>query len=116
VPVQMSTLHDAALAGEVAAVARRIAEGAGVNDVRDVSFACSCSTALHIAADYGHRECVQQLLTLGADTALPNLWGHTAAHLAAASGHASVLQVLPPADLNCAVRGMLDIPPLYMCC
>jgi uncharacterized protein len=91
--LQMSTLHDAALVGDAAVIANLASEGVAVNEVRDTTFASSCSTALHVAAENGHLECVKQLLALGAEAAMPNLWGHTAAHLAAACGHASVVRV-----------------------
>lgn len=51
-------------------------------------------TALHIAAEKGYINVVNQLLTLKCDAKLKNKAGTTALHLAASAGHAAVIRKL----------------------
>jgi ankyrin repeat protein len=51
-------------------------------------------TPLHAAAASGQKPCVQGLLALGADRARRNASGQTAADVAAAGGHAEVVELL----------------------
>jgi ankyrin repeat protein len=53
-------------------------------------------TALHLAAQSGHREAVLSLLELGADPLiLDNLHGGNALGWARAGGHADLADILP---------------------
>ena len=59
-------------------------------------------TALHLAADWGHLQVLQHLLSSGADVNVKNDYGDTALHVAARGGHLQVVQHLlsSGADVN----------------
>jgi hypothetical protein len=91
--VQMPSAHDAAFLGNVAMLNASLSEGNMINEPLETSFSNACSTPLHVASQHGHKNCVKVLLEQGADAALVDCWGHTAAHLAALEGYDDVLEV-----------------------
>lgn len=54
----------------------------------------SKTSALSVAAERGHSSVVQLLLSRGAATNLPNIWGHTALHRAAYAGQVATVELL----------------------
>lgn len=82
----------AALYNRVELLAQLLAAGANVNEVCDVHRAYP--TALHVASFFGHSEVVRALLKAGADVAIRNKQGKTAADLAAEQKQHGVLAVL----------------------
>lgn len=90
--VQMA-LHDAAFAGDTTKAMSALDAGFPVNDARATEYANACSTSLHVAAEHGNSDVVKLLLRSGADAALADGWGHTAAHLAALEDNTDILQV-----------------------
>jgi ankyrin repeat protein len=91
--LQMASLHEAALEGNVSVMKEHLSAGAAVNEARVTAFTNDCSTALHVASENGNMACVQHLLANGARVELQDLWGHTALHLAAQEGHDTIVEV-----------------------
>lgn len=98
----MAHLHEAALRGDLAAISSHLSAGAAVNEAGESATTNACSTALHIAAENGSTACVLHLLAHGAQAELKDLWGHTAAHLAAQEGHVAVVEVRTSSAWPCA--------------
>ena len=94
-----STLHGAALVGDLGAVRERIAAGADVN-ARDAYG----STPLVIAATFGHAGAVEALVDAGASLDLTNAEGSTALHAAAFLGREEVVRLLLDAGANRYLR------------
>lgn len=95
------TLFDAAAAGEIEGVERRLNDGSPVSD-----HSADGWTPLHLAAFFGHAKVVDLLLTHGADVAARsrNSTGNTPLHAALAGNHAFVAGQLigAGADVNAA--------------
>lgn len=91
-PESRDTLLAAVRAGDGEAVRRVAAEGGRVLDAAGPDG----STALMVAASGGADEMVALLLELGADPALRDREGRTAAELAFANGHSDLGQRLGP--------------------
>ncbi|MEZ4454907.1 MAG: ankyrin repeat domain-containing protein [Nannocystaceae bacterium] len=85
-------LHEAAGAGDQAAVARAIAAGVDVNARHPGR--PGMPTPLHAAAFAGHVEAVTALLAFGAAIDARNIQGRTALHMAADQDHARVTEIL----------------------
>lgn len=85
-PAWAAPIHDAAMKGDVAAVAAALDAGADVNEVDGV-------TALYVASKDGDIEVVSLLLERGADANLPVRWG-TPLYVAALRGHADIVKLL----------------------
>lgn len=96
-------LASAARSGDLAAIDRRVAEGAEI-DAQDLQG----NTALYQAARAGHADAVERLIEAGADPDLANSFGSTAAHVAARYGHVEVIRALgrAGADLDLRNRGI----------
>ena len=107
-----SPLHDAALAGDVAAIEALLAGGADINAKNGYG-----ATPLHDAASRGHLVAIEALFAGGADVdataeagpvAQPGESGPTPLHLAAHNGHPGAIEALLAggADINArAVSG-----------
>ncbi|MBI4676385.1 MAG: SUMF1/EgtB/PvdO family nonheme iron enzyme [Elusimicrobia bacterium] len=80
-PAAVRTLHDAAAAGDVAAVRRFLAQGTPVNSKGQEE-----ASPLHRAAGAGHVSVIDALLSAGADVDPQDLAGATPLHYAARSG------------------------------
>ncbi len=86
----VSSVLDAARAGDVAEVRAGIRAGADVNAAQADGF-----TALHWAAKNGNQEIAAMLVAAGADlSATTRLGQHTPLHVAAAAGHADVAEAI----------------------
>ncbi|XP_077976934.1 uncharacterized protein LOC144432566 [Glandiceps talaboti] len=116
-----TALHWAAVSGQYTIVEQLLLAGCDVNN-QDKSCAEKASevaklsgfplsavpalnignTALHLAAQLGHKSTVQALLTGGAKVNVTQASGRTALHLAAMGGHSDVMELLikAGADLN----------------
>jgi ankyrin repeat protein len=81
----LTPLQAAAAAGDAAATAMLLAQGAHVNAQRH-----NGRTALHAAAGRGDRRLVDILLRAGADATLRDDDGQTAAQIAVARGHGKI--------------------------
>ena len=95
---EKSPVADAAMSGDVAAVRSLLKDRADVNAGQGDGM-----TALHWAAESGHRELAQLLLTAGASpAAATRIARHTPLHIAAIGGHSAVagLIVDAGADVN----------------
>jgi hypothetical protein len=90
-------LFDAVKKGDTAKVKKLLEKGADVN-ARDIDG----STALHIAARFGHVEVAELLISHGADVNAKSNYGLTPLYDAARKGHASVAELLIKhgADVN----------------
>ena len=64
-------------------------------------------TALHSAAQWGHKEIAESLLANGADVDTTNRWGQTPLHYAIVFGHKDIVRALLGAGAN-PNAGMLD--------
>lgn len=92
-PALQMALHDAAFSGDIVKAMSALNAGSNVNDARATEYANACSTGLHVAAEHGHADVVELLLSSGANPLLADGWGHTAAHLAAIEGNTNVVEV-----------------------
>ncbi|MBT4436456.1 MAG: hypothetical protein HOD00_02865 [Gemmatimonadales bacterium] len=96
----VDTLPDAAREGDAGEVRALLQNGADVNAAH-----ADGMTALHWAAEAGHAEIAQILLSAGADAeSVTRLGDYTPLHLAARNGHADVVKALlaSGADANAA--------------
>lgn len=88
-PVIAGPLHDAARAGDGAAIAQLLRDGADIDEQDETG-----ETALFAAALMGDAKIIDQLMIAGADAAIRNDRGMTALHAAAAGGDAEAVSVL----------------------
>jgi ankyrin repeat protein len=88
-PVWAGPLHDAARAGDGAAIARLLEAGADIDEQDETG-----ETALFAAALAGYPKTIEQLMIAGADATIGNDRGLTAVHAAALSGNAEAISVL----------------------
>jgi len=88
-PPEAAPIHDAAQAGNLAAIRQLVASGADVNARR-----LDGVTPLHWAAQEGHQDVVGYLLSQGGDPKLKNNAGWTPTHYAAAAGQREILAML----------------------
>ena len=84
-------LYQAARDGDVAEVRRLIASGADLNGADGTVFG---STALHLAALFGHVDCVRVLVEGGASVDKRTQFGCTPLHLAAEREHCEIVTYL----------------------
>ncbi|MEP7116423.1 MAG: ankyrin repeat domain-containing protein [Acidobacteriota bacterium] len=102
-------LADAAMRGDAAAVRDLLAHGASVNGAQGDGM-----TALHWAAERGHRDLAIALLAAGANvSAVTRLGGFMPLHLAARAGHADVVSVLVAAKAPVGVATTTGAAPLH---
>jgi CubicO group peptidase (beta-lactamase class C family) len=102
-----ATLHAAAFSGDVPAVRAQIAAGADLN-ARDAYG----STALIVAATFGHPEVARVLVEAGADLDVQNSDGSTALHAAAFLGRTEIVQMLLEHGANRYLRNSSGSTPL----
>jgi len=88
-------LQGAVVGGDVGKVRKFLEEGAEVDSVDKYGF-----TALHLAADRGHKEIVQILLEKGANVGVKDPDGETAISLAKAAGHEEIATMIQQNLLN----------------
>ena len=89
-------LIDASRNGEIEAVRSLLAEGADVNETQGDGM-----SALHWAAEFGHAEVVDLLLSAGAAMeAKTRIGSYTPLHLASRSGHGQIASALLDAGAN----------------
>lgn len=100
-------LHDAAKLGSATLV--RVLVGVYDPDTKTKRG----STALHLAALYGHADVTQVLVEAGADVDSRDERSRPPLYLAAQRGHAEVVSILVEADASVDVRGRRGITPLY---
>jgi ankyrin repeat protein len=95
-PTAYSTIHAAAINGDLADVKRHLAQGA------DVNAKATGGTPLHYAASRGHKDIVEYLVSKGADVNAGNENGRRPLHYAAENGHGDVIEYLVSngADVN----------------
>ena len=79
-------LHEAAIAGDLEAIERLLADGVDVDEK-------GIASPLFLAARSGHAEAVSLLIENGADINFESKWG-TPLHIAVSRGHLSVARVL----------------------
>lgn len=89
-PTFSMELYTAAEHGARHRVDRELSRGALINGVNP----SNGRTALHAAANNGHKKLVSHLLSRGADPNIQDSAGNTALHLAAASGHNETVAAL----------------------
>lgn len=107
-------LYDAAVAGDLAALRARLADGADPNQRHD-SLAGRCDDLpLHAAASVGHVACVTALLDYGADAGLTGLLGMAALHYAASQGHTSCVWALLAGGAALEARSDDGLTPLCL--
>jgi uncharacterized protein len=88
-PMQVTPLHSAVAAGQMAVVRMLVESGANVNAVQQQGF-----TALHGAANLGDELIVRYLLQNGADPSARAENGPTAMDFALADGHQRIVNLL----------------------
>eukprot|EP01046_Picozoa_sp_COSAG06_P013609 COSAG06_NODE_827_length_12062_cov_46.356182_7_plen_440_part_00 len=106
----MSKLHDAARAGDTAAIDRLVREGAEVNAVDGYLYG---NTPLHYAAREGHAEAVEALARAGAELNAVNRAGDTPLHRAAREGHAEAVEALARAGAEVKAVSSDGLTPLH---
>ena len=97
-----SKLRSAVRAGSVDGVKKAIANGANVNAKGYRSYGSLVKPPLHYAAQYGHKEIVQLLISKGANVKAKTDDGRTPLHSAAAKEHKDIAELLieKGADVN----------------
>jgi hypothetical protein len=98
---QGSRVIDASKKGDIDALRRVLDEGGDVNArVRQGSTSLLLSTPLHLAAYYGHRNIIGELIARRCKVDAVNLGKKTALHVAARQGFAEICQMLINAGAN----------------
>ncbi len=100
--VDAAPIHDAARRGDLAVVQQELDNGVGVNLADDRTG----NTALMIAANNGHTDCVQALIDAGAKVNHTNSMGFTTLMGAALTGHTQCVQALIDAVANLDYAGV----------
>jgi uncharacterized protein len=104
-----SPVADAAMQQDAAAVDALLQQGTDVNRAQGDGM-----TALHWAAEHGDQELTARLLKAGANTGAGTRIGqHTPLHLAAKTGHASVLRLLVDAKADISALTTTGAAPLH---
>ena len=70
-------------------------------------------TAIHLANQYGHKDCIETLLRAGADVSIQNIYGRTALHWASIKGHKDCLEVLIKNNVDVNVQDKYDTTALH---
>ncbi len=107
-PRVSTALHRAALAGDVAAAEKALAE----DDIEAQN--TEGRTALHLASKYGHLKVVELLLESGAKVNASCYDGQTSLHLAAAAGNFNVVDVLLKAGAEVNTRDKDGNTPIHL--
>ena len=101
------SIHNAAREGNIEAIKQHLAAGTDLNKTkRNV-------TPLHTAAEYGHKEIVELLITNGANVNAYGLSnGLTPLHVATIRGHNQVAELLITGGANVNAKSDVDKTPL----
>jgi cytohesin len=71
------------------------------------------NTALHVAAENGHIQVVEMLLTAGVDVAAADRWGRTALFRSVDRGHENMVRMLVEAHANVEAADFKGDTPLH---
>jgi cytohesin len=100
-------IHDAAENGDLAGVQAELDKGANVNR------RYGGMTPLHFAADGGHKEIAELLITKGVDVNAKNEWGGTPLHYAAYWGSKEIAELLLAEGADVNAKGKDGWTPLH---
>ena len=103
-------LRRAAANGDAVAVEQLLADGAAVNTSDDAGLGMA---PLYVAACNGWVDCVEVLLTHGANTELRTKAGHTPLHMAVRHNHVDVARILILANADVNARDERGDTPLH---
>jgi len=81
--------------------------------LNEIKKGCRIGTALHVAAYYGHKSVVEELLTMGAPIEAKAMYGYTALHAAAREGHKEVVERLLDCGANLEAKDIFGRTVLH---
>jgi len=107
--MEPSSLHKAAVQGDLAQLTEILKKGAHVNEQDQRG-----NTPLHLAAQRGHGILVQFLVDHKADVNRKNIFNYIPLHLASAEGHTAIVQALIVAGSKINLPGPAVMSPLHL--
>ena len=109
-PIRLMELDIAIQEGDFEAVKQLITDDVNAITRRSAMYG---TTALHMAAYYGHQEIIKELIAKGADVNARTNEGDTSLHKAVAEGNKEAVELLITAGADVNARNDFEITPLH---